>query len=106
MVGRIRERELVIPALKAAAARPNGYISTSDLIKELEKEFEPEGADAEILDGRTDTRFSQKIRNLISHRNNSTSMFKKGYAEYSNDGIRITDAGRQFLSQVPEYLDL
>jgi hypothetical protein len=102
MAGRIRERDLIIPALRAAAARPGGYISTADLIQVLEDEFQPDGRDAEILDGRQDSHFSQKVRNLISHRDSSTSMFKKGYAEYTGDGIRITDAGRAFLDQVPE----
>ena len=100
MAGRIKERDLVMPALHAALAR-GGYISTSDLIADLEVEFEPDGQDAEILDGRQDTHFSQKVRNLISHRTASTSMFVKGYAEYTRDGIRITDAGRHFLDQVP-----
>jgi hypothetical protein len=102
MPGRIRERDLIIPALRAAAARPGGYISTSDLIQVLEDEFQPEGRDAEILDGRHDSHFSQKVRNLVSHRESSTSMFKKAYAEYTGDGIRITETGRQFLAQVPE----
>jgi hypothetical protein len=101
MAARIRERDLIIPALRAAAARPAGYISTSDLIQELESEFQPEGQDAEILEGRNDSHFSQKVRNLISHRSGPTSMFSKGYAEYTGDGIKITEAGRNFLAQVP-----
>jgi hypothetical protein len=99
---RISERELVIPALKCAAATRDGIILTTDLIDELTDMFHPEGEDAEILDGRTDTRFSQKVRNLISHRAGQNSMFSKGYAEYTGDGIRITDAGLNFLDQVPE----
>lgn len=100
MAGRIRERDLVIPALRAAASS-GGYIATSDLITELEAEFQPDGQDAQLLDGRQDTYFSQKVRNLISHRDTSTSMFRRGYAEYTGEGIRITDAGRVFLDQVP-----
>lgn len=69
---------------------------------ELEAHFQPEGKDAEILDGRNDSHFSQKVRNLISHRTSSRSMFKMGYAEYVNDGIRITDAGCAFLATVPD----
>ena len=103
MAGRVRERELIIPALRAAASRPGGYIATADLIPVLEGKFEPEGQDAEILAGRHDSYFSQKVRNLVSHRETNTSMFRKGYAEYTGDGIRITDAGRAFLAQVPEF---
>ena len=92
---------LVVPALRKMAERVDGYIATTDLITLLEDEFQPEGQDAQILDGRHDTYFSQKVRNLVSHRETSTSMFKKGYAEYTDDGLRITDAGRAFLDQVP-----
>lgn len=99
---RVRERELYVPTLRAAADRPNGYISTSDLIDELTNHFQPEGTDAEILDGRNDTYFSQKVRNLISHRESSTSMFNKGHAIYTGDGVQITDAGRALLAQLPE----
>src|SRR5689334_22872949 len=99
--GRIRERDLYIPALRAAASRPNGWISTSDLIEMIE-EFEPEGEDAETIDGRNDSKFSQIVRNLISHKENLTSMFTKDHAEYVDGGIRVTDQGRGFLAQAPE----
>lgn len=100
--GRIRERDLVIPALRAAASRPAGYISTEDLIKQLEIEFEPQGEDAAILANRNDSKFTQIVRNLKSHKENSTSMFKKGYAIDEDEGMRITQLGRDFISQLPE----
>lgn len=100
----IPERELVIPALRAAAASATGEITTSDLIQVLTDHFEPDGKDAQIAQGRSDTYFSQKVRNLISHRDSGGSMFTKGYAVYQPEGeaIRITNAGRAFLGQVPE----
>jgi hypothetical protein len=104
MPGLIRERDLAIPALRCALAAPRGIISTSRLIEDLEEEFQPEGHDAEIMDGRQDTYFSQKVRNLISHRSTATSMFAKGYVIYLEDieSIQITEPGREFLNQVPE----
>ena len=99
---RIAERDLVIPALKAAADRQTGEITTADLIIELTDKFQPDGLDAEILEGRNDTRFSQKVRNLVSHREGQRSMFTRGYAEYTGDGIRITAAGLALLDQLPE----
>lgn len=99
---RIREKDLVLPALKAAAGSPNGEITTSALIDELEAQFQPEGIDAELLDGRNDTHFSQKVRNLVSHRQGQHSMFTLGYAEYTGDGLRITESGKKLLSQLPE----
>ena len=99
---RISERDLVIPALQLAASQPNGVITTTELIEELTEIFQPEGQDAEILAGRNDTHFSQKVRNIISHREDESTMFALGYARYTGDGIQITDAGRRFLTQIPE----
>lgn len=98
---RVTERELIVPSLEAAAATPNGRISTTELIGVLTDRFQPEGQDAEILGGRNDTHFSQKVRNLVSHRQGLKSMFTLGYATYTEDGIEITDAG-SLLSQLPE----
>lgn len=103
-MARIPERDLMIPALRAAAATPIGEITMTDLIDDLSAKFQPDGRDAEIIDGRQDTYFSQKVRNLVSHRAVPNSMFSKGYATYDpeNESIRITDAGRAFLDQAPE----
>ena len=100
---RIRERDLVIPSLREARSA-GGFIETSVLIDQLEQQFVPDGEDADILDSRSDTKFSQKVRNLISHRNGANSMFTKGYAIYveEREGIKITTKGCNFLDQVPE----
>lgn len=101
-MARVSERELVIPALKAAR-EAGGTITTSQLIRELEAYFQPDGQDAEILSDRNDTHFSQKVRNLISHRDTNTSMFTRGYASYhaGSESITLTPAGERFLDQVP-----
>lgn len=102
-MARIRERDLVIPALKAAASN-GGTISMSELIDEMIAEFDPSGEDSEIREGRRDSKFSQKVRNLVSHREVSSSMFSRGYATYHKDieSREITDSGRAFLAQVPD----
>lgn len=102
-MARIQERDLIIPALQMAAASPLGEITTSDLIEGLTERFQPEGRDAEKIEGRQDSHFSQKVRNLISHRETDGSMFSKGYATYhrESESIRITEEGRTFLNQVP-----
>lgn len=99
---RIREGDLVIPALRQAASRPNGFVTTSDLIAELTELFQPTGEDAEILAGRTDSRFTQKVRNLVSHKKNDTNFIFNGFAEHDEDqrGIRITAKGHTLLKQV------
>lgn len=98
--GRIRESDLVAPALRLAAERKDGFISTADLIPALEELFQPNGRDADILDGRSDTVFSQKVRNLISHR--KTNFIAAGYAEYDEErkGIVITPNGRALLGSL------
>lgn len=74
---RISEQELVLPSLYFMYMKENGKITTSELIDLLTSLFHPEGLDAQILDGRNDTRFSQKVRNLKSH-----STFQRyGYAD-------------------------
>jgi hypothetical protein len=99
---RISERDVRIPALRAMAAAPHGEIKTSKLIEILEDEFEPVGEDAAILDNRRDTKFSQIVRNLVSHQGTSTSLFKRGLATYdeASHTLRITDEGHAFLAQL------
>lgn len=99
MPSRVKEGDLIVPALRLLSEAPDGFMSTSDLIAALEQYFAPEGADAEILAGRHDTHFSQKVRNLVSHRGASTGMEARGLAVYSdaNEGWSITQAGRDFL---------
>jgi len=97
----LTEQDLIEPALRAAFAR-GGFISTQDLIIELEEHFLPVERDAEILEGRSDTYFSQKVRNLVSHRNSKTNMIGRGLATYDEvlAGIRITSLGIEFLRNI------
>ena len=102
--GRVKESDLVLPALRFMSERQDGFISTTDLIQELEELFNPDGMDAEIIDGRSDTFFSQKVRNLVSHKNSPSNMMATGYAEHDeeNNGLRITDEGRAFLASLSD----
>jgi len=95
----ISESEIRIAALEILAESPNGFMATADLIPALEEYFEPDGRDTEIIEGRADTYFSQKVRNLISHRESASGLTSTGYAIYDSRrrGLSITDAGRTFL---------
>ncbi|WP_217363037.1 helix-turn-helix transcriptional regulator [Roseicella sp. DB1501] len=97
---RIREQDVYLPALQILNAADGGFLRTSDLIKALENHFAPEGADAEILTGRSDTRFSQIVRNIVSHREVPGNILCDGLAEYDGKrrGLRITEAGRKRAS--------
>jgi hypothetical protein len=61
------ESELVLPTLAFLDQAPAG-LTTSELIRLLTDALRPTGRDAQILSGRNDTYFSQKVRNLVSHR--------------------------------------
>src|ERR1700719_4691853 len=96
-LNRISETDLVIPALEIMRSQSNGFVTTTDLISVLERRFNPAGKDAEIIPQRSDTYFSQKVRNLISHR----TLVKHGYARYDRQrrGSEITEAGRSLLKR-------
>lgn len=98
----IPEKDLVVPTLRLLAQASGGFMTTSDLIPALEDYFGPDGSDAELLDGRRDTKFSQKVRNLVSHRDTGRSMETRGLAQYDEDreGWHITDKGRDLVEQV------
>lgn len=86
------ESDLVIPALEALQESREG-LYTEDLIKILTERLEPVGRDAEILAGRRDTYFSQKVRNLKSH----NTLVRHGLAKYDAGVFHITETGRQYV---------
>lgn len=96
MPKRIKEPELVIPTLELLASTENGEMLTTDVIRGLELRFGPEGEDAQILDGRGDTKFSQKVRNLKSHKTLETA----GLADNIYRGFRITPKGRKLVESL------
>lgn len=95
----VRESDLSLPALRFLAEAPEGFLTTAVLIGRLEALFKPTGLDAEVIPGRADTRFSQKVRNIISHRDSTNNPIKRGWIDYDPDkrGLRITRAGRSVL---------
>jgi len=99
---RFHESDLYIPTLRIANSSIGGFISTSDLIEQLETIFNIAGEDAKILDGRSDTKFSQIVRNMVSHRDSPKNFIKKGFAEYdpTRKGIQITVKGRKLLTSI------
>ncbi len=98
---RVTESQLILPALYLMAKRKDGYITTTELISQLTDVMHPVGLDAEIIQGRTDTYFSQKVRNLKSH----DTLAVKDLATNEDKGFMITQKGRDFLSSRKETLD-
>ena len=96
---RISEPDLILPALCILSSR--NMATTSGLIVLLRDKLHPSGEDLEILAGRNDDKFSQKVRNLKSHK----TLTKEGYAKevkgrgdgQSVTAFAITDKGRRQL---------
>ncbi|MFB6349818.1 hypothetical protein ACFBZI_10345 [Moraxella sp. ZJ142] len=61
------ENEIVVVA--CGVIQQKGSVTTTELISELENLMNPTGNDTVILDDRNDSKFSQKVRNIVSHRN-------------------------------------
>ena len=103
MSGLIKEKDLILPTLRLLDESPSGTLTTSELIPKLEEIFQPRGKDADILPDRSDTHFSQKVRNLVSHRKNN-DFGKKGYAKYFGEkiGWKITQEGQKFVKNQSE----
>lgn len=101
MSRRVREAELILPAL--FCIDNGGQISTTELIACLRSLLRPTGEDAKLLDGRSDDKFSQKVRNLKSHK----TLERYNLAAYSQKQWQLTSVGKEYLeSQRPllEYL--
>jgi predicted HNH restriction endonuclease len=82
------ETDLVLPALEIIARHPDG-ITTSELQSRLRASLRPSGDDLTLLDGRSDDKFSQKVRNLKSH----DALKRKGFATFTNGRYKITAIG-------------
>ncbi len=99
MTERITERDLILPALWIISKAEGAEVSTTELQQALRKVVQPRGEDLEILEGRNDDKFSQKVRNLRSHQ----TLEKPGYVNYEsregNGYWRITAKGQEFLDQ-------
>ena len=90
---RIDEAKLILPALYVIKQYETA--TTSDLINQLTRLFKPTGEDAKILAGRKDTKFSQKVRNLVSHRETNGM---KEYTNFSSGKYTLTTSGEKYLN--------
>ena len=93
MDDRIRENDVVLPALRLLAAAPGGRLSTTALKRKLIAYFQPDGEDAGPLKNRNDMKFTQIVRNLKSHK----KLEKNGWAVEVPRGFQITEAGRDYV---------
>lgn len=92
---RIAEGELILPTLLILSNSKSGKISTSILIDKLRELLRPSGEDTQLLFGRQDDKFSQKVRNLVSHK----TLEKENYATHNDGVFRISKFGRNYLKE-------
>jgi len=75
------ESELVIPALQFISNNPDG-VTTTEIKEHLINVLHPSGHDMDRLQGRNDTCFTQKVRNLKSH----NTLTKHNWVKYRRVG--------------------
>lgn len=102
MSKRITENDLFLPALYVIYQKQKA--NTSQIKEALIEMFQPSGEDNEILAGRADTKFTQKVRNLMgshystngmaAHTNKDTS----GYFTLTVQGVEAVEKNKQFLA--------
>lgn len=90
------EEQVRNEAMKELLHAPGCRLSTSQLIDRLSAKLPIKGKDAQIADGRSDTYFSQKVRNLVSHRDTSRGLQARGLADYDkkSETLTLTKQGR------------
>ena len=79
-----------------------GPLTTSDLKKYIKKSVNIQGSNLTPLVNRNDTAIDQIIRNIVSHRYDmSTNIIYKGYINYINGLLSITNLG---VDKLEEYI--
>ncbi len=95
------ENDLIFPALQLLNQALHRGLSTTQLIEQLRERLQPTGHDIEIIKGRKDDYFSQKVRNLKSH----NTLTQKELATYISGYWAITTAGKKYLDENEEVYD-
>lgn len=94
-MARITENQLILPSLFLMSMSPTKGLTTSELIPKLRDLLKPSGKDLEILAGRSDDKFSQKVRNLKAH----DTFERYCFAKYNKGIVTITSKGSKFLQE-------
>lgn len=83
-VNRTREGDLIDPVLRLILKHrdESGGLDITKIDRLLREQIALTEIDKTILKGRKDDKFSQVVRNLVSHR----TLERDGLAEYRNDG--------------------
>ena len=101
---RLREPEARVLALKIAARRRDRTATIEYIKDEIERTFPFTDQDLKIAQ-RNEPVWRQIVGNVISHQSSPSSIFSKGFAERTNDGLRVTDNGVDYLNGIGFHVD-
>lgn len=99
---KIREIDLVVPALRYLYEAPNQTLSTTQLRERLTALFRPSGQNL-IPNVRGDAAaFDQIVRNIVSNRNVGNNMINRDFATYDEvtGTISISQKGKDILEEI------
>jgi hypothetical protein len=100
-MARVTEGEVGDAVLAICATTATGECSIADLKAEIPNHIDLSAEDrAQSTTRPNEEMWEQQVRNLISHRTTAGNIICEGYAEYTGNAIRITDAGRQYLRRI------
>jgi len=105
MATKLREPEARLLALQIAAKRPNHEASTTHIKDSVPdyREFSPADL-APSPTRKNEKTWQQIVGNATgSHNKSSTSIFNRGYAVKTKDGIRVTEKGLAYLKSKGLY---
>ena len=92
-----KEAELTVPVLQELAESLLGELTTTELRRQVKERITLSNDDFAPLRNRSDFSIDQKIRNIKSHKAVVGNPICEGLIEEVPHGLRITDAGRQYL---------
>lgn len=92
-------RDLWKYALLIMSVEPGGEISTAALIDRVPEYIRLSDDHMAANASRKDSKFSQTVRNLKSHKNTKTNFIFRGYAEDVRGGFKITAKGVAFVRE-------
>jgi hypothetical protein len=86
-------------ALLIMSVRPEGEISTSDMIAEIPGYVHLSEEHTAANASRKDSKFSQLVRNLKSHKTSKSNFIYQGFAQDVPGGFKITRKGLDFVRE-------
>jgi hypothetical protein len=98
---RLREHEARIIVLKIAAQQPSRAASTSLLKREVPKYIDLSEKDRVRSPFRPrEFLWQQVVGNVVSHQKSSEGPFVKGFAVRTEDGLKVTRKGMNYLNNM------